>query len=89
MSSSNELSSIFMSDDAKKVQTKINKYAFSGGRESVEEHRKHGGDPDVDVSYQYLKFFLDDDEELDRIAKVGFQKSKPGPFPSERRSTVA
>lgn len=33
---------------------KINKYAFSGGQETVEEHREKGGNPDVDVSYQYL-----------------------------------
>lgn len=33
---------------------KINKYAFSGGKETTEEHREKGGDPDIDVSYQYL-----------------------------------
>lgn len=48
----------------------INKYAFSGGRDSAEEHRLKGGDPDVDVAYQYLSVFLDDDEELDEIKKV-------------------
>ena len=45
----------------------INKYAFSGGRDTVELHRQYGGDPDVDISYQYLSFFLEDDEELHRI----------------------
>lgn len=28
----------------------------------MEEHRELGGNPDVDVAYQYLQFFLEDDE---------------------------
>ena len=32
-------------------KNKINKHAFSGGRESVEEHRKYGGRPEVDVAF--------------------------------------
>ena len=67
MSASDPNSAIFMSDTAKEVQKKINKYAFSGGRVSVEEHREHGGNPDVDVSYQYLTYFMEDDRELGRI----------------------
>lgn len=46
---------------------KINKYAFSGGQATSEEQRKFGGNPDVDVSFQYLTFFLEDDEELESI----------------------
>ena len=49
----------------------INKYAFSGGRDTMEEHRKYGGNCDVDVSYQYLRFFLEDDERLEKIRQVG------------------
>ena len=48
----------------------IKKYAFSGGKDTVEEHRKTGGDTTIDVSYQYLSFFLDDDEKLAKIKKV-------------------
>jgi tryptophanyl-tRNA synthetase len=62
MSASDETSAIFMKDSAKDIKNKVNKYAFSGGRETVEEHREKGGNPDVDVSYQYLQFFLEDDE---------------------------
>lgn len=47
--------------------TQINKYAFSGGQLTLEEHRALGGNTDIDVSYQLLKFFLEDDEELERI----------------------
>ncbi|CAG7967195.1 unnamed protein product [Penicillium olsonii] len=67
MSASVEASSIFLRDSPKQILKKINLYAFSGGKETLEEHRAKGGDPEVDVSYQYLKFFLEDDEELERI----------------------
>ncbi len=50
------------------VKKKINKYAFSGGQPTVEEHRKIGGNPDIDVSYQYLQIFFEpDDKKLKRI----------------------
>ncbi|ANB13463.1 tryptophan--tRNA ligase WRS1 [Sugiyamaella lignohabitans] len=68
MSASNEASAIFMTDTAKQVAKKINKHAFSGGRATLEEHRELGGNPDVDVAFQYISFFLEDDDELNRIA---------------------
>jgi hypothetical protein len=37
----------------------VNKYAFSGGKTTVEEHREFGADLDVDVSWQYLNFFYE------------------------------
>ncbi|TQS31976.1 hypothetical protein Golomagni_07726, partial [Golovinomyces magnicellulatus] len=67
MSASDDRSAIFLSDTPKSIKTKINKYAFSGGQETLEEQREKGGDPDVDVAYQYLQFFMDDDEELARL----------------------
>lgn len=67
MSSSNPNSAIFMTDSAKQIKTKINKHAFSGGRETIEEHRARGGNPDVDVAYIYLTYFEEDDA---KIAKV-------------------
>ena len=48
----------------------INKYAFSGGKDTVEEHRKCGGDTSVDIAYKYLTFFLEDDEKLKQIEEV-------------------
>ncbi len=48
----------------------MNKHAFSGGKDSIEEHRAKGGDCDIDVSFQYLRFFLDDDERLEQIRQV-------------------
>lgn len=59
---------IFTTDDEKTVRKKINKYAFSGGKDTVDEHRKHGGNPDVDSAYQLLYFFHSDDAYLAKIA---------------------
>ena len=68
MSSSEESSAIFTTDSPKEVEMKIKKYAFSGGKDTLEEHRKHGGNPDIDVSFQYLKFFFEpDDKKLQKI----------------------
>lgn len=54
-------------DAPENSKKKINKYAFSGGQATSEEQRKFGGNPDVDVSFQYLTFFLEDDEDLESI----------------------
>ena len=48
----------------------INKHAFSGGKDTIEEHRRLGGDITVDISFQYLSFFLEDDERLEQIKQV-------------------
>ncbi len=60
---------IWTTDDPKTVKKKINKYAFSGGKDTVEEHRKKGGNPDIDVAYQYLTFFEEDDKKLEQYYK--------------------
>ena len=68
MSSSDSTGQINLADSPKEVEMKIKKYAFSGGKDTLEEHRKHGGNPDVDVSFQYLKFFFEpDDKKLQKI----------------------
>ncbi|KAM0754080.1 Tryptophanyl-tRNA synthetase [Meredithblackwellia eburnea MCA 4105] len=69
MSASLDTTSIFMTDSPKKIKDKINKYAFSGGGATLEDHQKNGGDPEVDVAFQYLTFFLEDDDELAQIDK--------------------
>ena len=64
MSSSISSSAIYTTDSPSEVKNKINKYAFSGGRDTIEEHRKLGGNPDVDVSFQYLKMFFENDDAI-------------------------
>merc|ERR1719391_1992621 len=67
MSASDTTSSIYLTDTPKQIKTKINKYAFSGGQATIEEHKEKGGNCDVDISFQYLRFFLEDDEKLEKI----------------------
>jgi tryptophanyl-tRNA synthetase len=68
MSASKPESSIYLTDDEKTVREKIYKHAFSGGQPTIELHRKLGGNPDVDVSFQWLKtLFEEDDNKLKKI----------------------
>jgi tryptophanyl-tRNA synthetase len=70
MSSTGDAKGIFMTDSPEDIKKKINKYAFSGGQVTLEEHRIKGGNPDVDVPFQYLKYlFEEDDEKLNQIEK--------------------
>ncbi|KAK5105840.1 hypothetical protein LTR62_001970 [Meristemomyces frigidus] len=69
MSASDPNSAIFMSDSPAQIKNKINKHAFSGGQQTEEEHRRLGGNPDVDVAFTYLSYFLEDDAELEDLAK--------------------
>ena len=62
MSASSENGTVYTTDTAKVVKNKINKYAFSGGQPDIEQHRKLGGNPDIDVSYQYLRIFFEPDD---------------------------
>jgi tryptophanyl-tRNA synthetase len=69
MSSSDPNSAIFLTDTEAEIERKIKVHAFSGGRETKELQMRHGANLDVDVSYQWLRFFLEDDDELDRIGR--------------------
>jgi tryptophanyl-tRNA synthetase len=85
MSSSDENSYIAMTDSPEEVKKKINKYAFSGGQATIEEHRKKGGNPDVDVSFQYLRMFFEpDDKKLEKI----YQDYKSGKMLTGELKTI-
>ena len=62
MSASSENGTVYTTDAPNVVKKKINKYAFSGGQPDIEQHRKIGGNPDIDVSYQYLRIFFEPDD---------------------------
>jgi tryptophanyl-tRNA synthetase len=68
MSSSDPNSCILLTDKPDEIKRKVNKYSFSGGGATVEEHKANGANLDVDVPYQYLRFFLEDDDKLAEIA---------------------
>ncbi|XP_054165407.1 tryptophan--tRNA ligase, cytoplasmic-like [Oppia nitens] len=66
MSASDPNNSIFLTDSANQIKNKINRYAFSGGGATIDEHRANGGNCDIDIAFQYLKFFLEDDNRLEQ-----------------------
>jgi hypothetical protein len=62
-------STLFLTDSEEVLKAKILKHSFSGGggNGTLEDHKKFGGNPDVDVAYQYLRYFEHDDEKLKEI----------------------
>lgn len=68
MASSKEETAIYTTDTPEKVRYKIIKHAFSGGQPTIKEHRKKGGNPDIDVSYQWLyMLFEPNDKTIEKI----------------------
>jgi tryptophanyl-tRNA synthetase len=67
MSSSDPTSCIILTDTTEQVKDKVNKFAKSGGGATLEEHRNTGANLDIDIPYQYLTFFLEDDKLLGEI----------------------
>jgi len=65
--SASEGVTIYTTDKLHEIENKIMRYAFSGGRETIKEHREKGGNPDIDISYQWLTFFEEDDKKLENI----------------------
>lgn len=70
MSASNENSAIYVTDTPKQISKKINKHAFSGGGATEEDQRRNGANLEVDVAYQYLRFFLEDDAQLEEVCSL-------------------
>ncbi|CAL2269702.1 unnamed protein product [Prunus armeniaca] len=69
MSAGDPNSAIYVTDSVKETKNKINRHAFSGGQDSIEGHREHGVNLEVDLPFKYLSFFMDDDDKLEPIRK--------------------
>ena len=83
MGSSEPNSAVFLTDTPKQVfhlytyfinflfqiKDKINKHAFSGGQETLELQRQFGANLNVDVPFEWLRYFLESDERLATIEK--------------------
>jgi tryptophanyl-tRNA synthetase len=52
MSASEARTAIYLTDSPKEIKNKINRMAFSGGGNTVEEHRANGGNTATDVSFR-------------------------------------
>ncbi len=67
MSSSVPESAIFLTDDPEDARKKVLR-AKTGGGATLEEHRKHGGNPDVCTVYElFVYHLLDDDKYLKEV----------------------
>lgn len=62
-------STLFLTDSAHVLKKKVMTHCYSGGggNGTLEDHRKYGGNTDIDIAYQYLRYFEEDDEALQRI----------------------
>ena len=69
MSGSISCSSIYLTDSPELIKEKLMKHCFTAGGATVEEHRRDGANLEEDVAFNYLNFFLDDDEEIARIGE--------------------
>ena len=75
MSSSKPKTTIFLGDDIESITKKI-KRAYSGGQSTIEEHRRLGGNPDVDVAYQYMMYFFEDDDNFLQTINSDYRAGK-------------
>lgn len=75
MSSSKPKTTLFLGDDIATAEKKIKK-SFSGGQATIEEHRRLGGDPDKDVSYQYMMYFFEEDDSFLEEINQGYRAGK-------------
>ncbi|MDE1865116.1 MAG: tryptophan--tRNA ligase [Candidatus Micrarchaeota archaeon] len=64
---------IFLLEEKSSIKKKTMN-AFSGGRTSIEEHRKLGGIPENDVAYIYLKYYFLEEIESENL----YHKYKKG-----------
>jgi tryptophanyl-tRNA synthetase len=75
MSSSQPETTIFLTEDVQTMEKKV-KSSFSGGQPTLEEHRRLGGDPDVDVAFQYLRYFFEDDDNALAEVETGYRSGE-------------
>ena len=67
MSSSDPNSVISLNDSRNSVRKKLMKYAFSGGRDTAEEQRKYGANPDIDFSFNIFRIMESDQSKVSAV----------------------
>lgn len=75
MSSSKPESMISLNESPESVRKKIWQ-AYSGGQPTLELHRKYGGNPDVDVAFQWLHFFFEPDDGVLRKIEEDYRSGR-------------
>ncbi|MFI5412427.1 MAG: tryptophan--tRNA ligase [Candidatus Micrarchaeales archaeon] len=77
MSSSDPASTILLSDTAEEAKKKI-RNAYSGGKDTLAEHKKLGGVPEIDRAFQILRYHNTNDKLVSQI----YTKFKSGDMTS-------
>lgn len=85
MSSSDLNSGIYLDDNPKVVRKKLMKYAYSGGKETAEEQRKFGANPDVDFAFNIYRMLERDQAKVEDI----YSKYKGGEILSGEMKQLA
>lgn len=75
MSSSEPETAIFTTDNPKQIEKKIMS-SFTGGKETVEEQKKFGGNPDICPIYQYFYLLFEEDDR--KLLEDHYKKCKEG-----------
>ncbi len=75
MSSSKPETTIFMNDTIEEMSKKVNR-SISGGRSTVEEHRRLGGDCSKDISFQYLQYFFEPEDSAIREIRRDYESGR-------------
>lgn len=76
MSASDPDKAILLTDEPNRVKKKVNKHAFSGGQPTLEEHREKGGNTEIDVSYQWLYYLFEEEDNKIKELKEGYEKGE-------------
>ena len=69
MSSSKAAATLFLTDDRETLVKKVLTLCQSGADPDPEIHKQKGGNCDMDMAYQYLRYFEEDDAKLEEIKK--------------------
>jgi len=85
MSSSDPNSGIFLDDSPTTVKKKLMKYAFSGGRDTAEEQRKYGANPDIDFAFNAYRLLEPDNEKVRKV----YESYRSGAILSGEMKTLA
>lgn len=72
MSASKPFSAIFTTDEPELAREKIMK-SFSGGAKTLKEHRKKGGNPEVDTACQYLRQMFEESDKKVEDTFAGYR----------------
>ena len=67
------------------VRKKLMKYAFSGGRDTAEEQRKYGANPDIDFSFNIFRIMEDNQSKVSSI----YESYKSGEMLSGEMKSIA